>query len=246
MQPLRYELHCHSCVSPCGDDGMTPVMLCGMAKLAELDLLAVTDHNTAANLPAAEEACDAYGLLLLPGIEVTTEEEIHLLCYFPTVEAAQAMSTLLYEYLPDIPCDPDFFGNQLAMDSDDNIIDRPEKLLINAAALDLYRAKALAEQLGGLCIPAHLDKDSTSVLSVLGMMPEDLDFPCVEFRDPAKVQGFVDFGLLPPPKEVLTSSDAHRLEALGTAGGVLEHPEESFLWPLIKQRLERAEAQANG
>ena len=93
MQPLRYELHCHSCVSPCGDDGMTPVMLCGMAKLAELDLLAVTDHNSAANLPAAEEACDAYGLLLLPGIEVTTEEEIHLLCYFPTVEAAQAMGS---------------------------------------------------------------------------------------------------------------------------------------------------------
>ena len=238
MEPLRYELHCHSCASPCGDDSMTPVMLCGMAALEGIQLLAVTDHNCAANLPAAEEACAAYGLTLLPGIEVTTEEEIHLLCYFPTVEAAQAMGTLLYEYLPDIPCEPDFFGNQLVMDSDDNIIDRPEKLLINATLLDLARTKVLAEQLGGLCVPAHLDKDSTSVLSVLGIMPEELDFPCVEFRDPARVQRFVELGALPPPREVLTSSDAHRIEALGEAGGIMEHPEESFLWPLIRRRLE--------
>ena len=124
------------------------------------------------------------------------------------------------------------------MDSDDNIIDRPEKLLINATSLDLAHAKALAEQLGGLCVPAHLDKDSTSVLSVLGIMPEELDFPCVEFRDPAKVQHFVEWGALPPPKEVLTNSDAHRMEALGAAGGIMEHPEESFLWPLIRRRLE--------
>ena len=93
---------------------------------------------------------------------------------------------------------------------------------------------------GGICADCGRRNSAVCVLSVLGMMPEDLDFPCVEFRDPARVQRFVDLGVLPPPAEVLTSSDAHRMEALGTAGGVLEHPEQSFLWPLLKYRLELA------
>lgn len=234
--PLRYELHCHSCASPCADNDLTPATLCGLAKLAGVELLAITDHNCAANLPAAEAACAAYGLTLLPGLEVTTAEEIHLLCYFPTVEAALAMGNLAYQYLPEIPCDTRYFGDQLVMNEDDELLDKPQKLLINAISLDLYRTKALAEQLGGLCVPAHLDKDSTSILSVLGLMPEDLEFPCVEFRDPAKVPLFVARGQLPAPKEVLTSSDAHTAALLGSAHGTLE-PEASFLWPLLRRRL---------
>lgn len=234
---LRYDLHCHSCASPCGDNSMTPATLCGLAKLAGIQLLAVTDHNCAGSLPAAEAACAAYGLALLPGIEVTTAEEIHLLCYFSTVQAALAMGHELYERLPDVPCDTRFFGDQLIMDEDDVVLSRPEKLLINAVSLDLAGTKALAESLGGLCVPAHLDKDTTSVLSVLGTMPEELDFPCVEFRDPSRAAGFVAAGRMPPPREILTSSDAHTPEAIGTAGGRFE-PEDSYLWPLLKSRLQ--------
>ena len=73
------DLHIHSCLSPCGDDDMTPANICGMAKLKGLDVIAVADHNTARNLPAAKEACDAYEMLLLPAMEITTREEVHLL-----------------------------------------------------------------------------------------------------------------------------------------------------------------------
>ncbi len=232
--PLQYELHCHSCVSPCAENEMTPVTVCGLAKLAGIELLSITDHNSAANLPAAKLACDAYGLALLPGIEVTTAEEIHLLCYFPTVEAALEMGQQLYRLLPDIPCDARYFGEQLVMDEDDRIIDRPQKLLTNAAACNIARAKQMAEVLGGLAVPAHLDKDTTSVLSVLGFMPDEPVFPCVEMRHPEKADSLIASGRMPTPQEILVSSDAHQTDAIGSAGGQMQDPRRSYLWPLLK------------
>ena len=88
MSALRGDLHVHTCLSPCADDALTPAMAAGMAKLAGADVIAVTDHNSARNLPAAQAACQAYGLRLLPGVEVNTAEEIHLLCYFSRVKTA--------------------------------------------------------------------------------------------------------------------------------------------------------------
>ena len=97
------DLHIHSCLSPCGDEDMTPANICGMAKLKGLDAIAICDHNSARNLPAAQELCDAYGLLLLPGMEITTREEVHLLGYFETVEAALAFGEMLRGHLPNLP-----------------------------------------------------------------------------------------------------------------------------------------------
>ncbi|MEF9866230.1 MAG: PHP domain-containing protein, partial [Oscillospiraceae bacterium] len=102
---MLYDLHLHTCLSPCANEDMTPSTVAGMAKLAGADLIAVTDHNSALNLPAAQKACDAYGLRLLPGIEVNTAEEIHLLCYFPSVKAALCMSDIIYSSLPDFEYD---------------------------------------------------------------------------------------------------------------------------------------------
>ena len=116
------DLHIHSCLSPCGDEDMTPANICGMAKLKGLDAIAICDHNSARNLPAAQELCDAYGLLLLPGMEITTREEVHLLGYFETVEAALAFGEMLRGHLPNKKNKPQFFGRQLVMNSDDEII----------------------------------------------------------------------------------------------------------------------------
>ena len=88
MMELFADLHIHSCLSPCGDDEMTPGNILGMAVVKGLDMVAIADHNSALNLPAAQLIAEAYGVLLIPAIEITTREEVHMLGYFPSVDVA--------------------------------------------------------------------------------------------------------------------------------------------------------------
>ena len=129
------DLHIHSCLSPCGDLLMTPNNIVGMAFIKQLDAIAVCDHNTAENLPAVKEVADMMGVLLLPGMELTTREEAHMLAYFPDVDSALAFSRFVHEHLPPIANRPEFFGRQVIMNSQDEEVGEEEKLLISA--LDL-------------------------------------------------------------------------------------------------------------
>lgn len=229
---MTYDFHIHSCLSPCADDDMTPANIAGFAKLNGIEAIAVADHNSALNLPAVKRACDAYGVRLLPAIEANTSEEIHVLAYLPTVEAALKMGKVLYKSLPDFPYDREIWGRQLVMDEDDNILEEPGRLLTSATTLDLYEMKALCEALGGIAVPAHIDKDSTSLLSVLGFAPEDLPFQAYEIARPEHtLDKLVASGRFPPGQQLLTSSDAHCLSALP------DHPrtlaEDSCLWRLL-------------
>lgn len=230
--PLTYDLHLHSCLSPCGDNAMTPANIAGFARLNGIRLISLTDHNSAENLPYAQKACDAYGVKLLPGIEMNTAEEIHLLCYLPTVEAALALSREIYALLPDIPCDEAVFGEQIVMDEEDHELRRVEKLLVSACGMGLEAAAARCAALGGVAVPAHVDRESYSVLSVLGIMPEAPVFPAVEVHDPARLPPLVASGRLPDGYEILTSSDAHYLEDIATAPHTLA--EGSCLERLIR------------
>ncbi|MEG2770359.1 MAG: PHP domain-containing protein [Oscillospiraceae bacterium] len=229
---LNYDIHLHSCLSPCADNNMTPAAIAGFAKLAGIDVIAVTDHNTAENLPFVAEACKAYGIKMIPGIEVTTAEEIHVLCYFHSVNSALEMSKILYKSLPNIICNKKIYGEQIICNCDDENIGEVDKLLINATALSIYDIFELTKGFGGECVPAHIDRDSYSVLSVLGIMPEDLNPVAVELFNREKLQAFVNRGQIKPPKEVTTASDAHRLEDIATH--VLKADEESFLWQFVK------------
>lgn len=221
MSALRGDLHIHTCLSPCADDSLTPAMAAGMAKLAGADVMAVTDHNSARNLPAAQAACRAYGLRLLPGIEVNTAEEIHLLCYFPSVEAAMQFDALLYQALPALPYDEKIWGRQLVTDEEDNVLDKVEKLLTGAVSLTLAEAAARCRRMGGVPVPAHADADSYSVFSVLGGWPMDVDFELFEVKFPQRAEKLIAAGLLPAGKPMLTSSDAHCIEAVGSRMSIL-------------------------
>ena len=176
---MLYDLHMHSCLSPCAEDDMTPANIAGLAKLAGAELIAVTDHNAADNLPAVQCCCNAYGLRLLPGVEVNTAEEIHVLCYFKTVDTALEFGRLLYAALPEFPYDPAVWGRQLVMDENDEVLRTVDKLLTGAVSMDIYEVKAACEALGGVAVPAHVEKDSYALLSVLGFLPEDLPFAAV-------------------------------------------------------------------
>ena len=200
------DLHIHSCLSPCGDDESTPANICGMAKIKGLDIIAVCDHNTCRNLPAVKECCDAYGLLLLPGMELTTQEEVHMLCYFQDVETALVFSDEVKKHLPQKKNNPKFFGHQYVMDSDDNILAEEDALLIGATDLPLRKAAALCRAFSGVPVPAHINRGSNGLLINQGFMPEEPSFSAVEV-----------WRMLPCNEKILTgrhvlhSSDAHYL-----------------------------------
>ena len=203
------DLHIHSCLSPCADDDMTPANICGMAHIKGLQAIAVTDHNTARNLPYVKEAADYYGLILLPGIEVTTREEVHLLGYFRTVEEAVACGEVFSSHLPPMKNKPAFFGNQFVMNTDDEVVAVEDRMLIGATDLDLSQCTEIIRSHGGIAVPAHINRGSNGLLVNLGIMPEEPSFPVVEVARSLPVDARATAGRLQ-----LFSSDAHQLGAI--------------------------------
>lgn len=219
MPELFSDLHIHSCLSPCANDDMTPANICGMAALKGLQMIAVTDHNSARNLPTVKKCCDAYGLLMIPGMEITTREEVHLLGYFETVEQALEFSEFLRPHLPKAKNKPKFFGNQFIMDEDDNVIAEEDALLIGASDLRLSELTGLIRERGGVPVPAHINRGSNGLLINLGLMPDELSFTAVEVWRALPCAHTPQVG-----KVILHSSDAHQL------GDILE-PEISVSLP---------------
>ncbi|MBR6085064.1 MAG: PHP domain-containing protein [Spirochaetales bacterium] len=225
MIELFSDLHIHSCLSPCANDDMTPANICGMAALKGLQMIAVTDHNSARNLPAVKACCDAYGLLMIPGMEITTREEVHLLGYFETVGQALDFSEFLRPHMPPKKNKPQFFGNQYVMDEDDNIIAEEDELLIGASDLRLAELTKIIRERGGVPVPAHINRGSNGLLINLGMMPDELGFTAVEVWRTLPCAHTPQVG-----KVILHSSDAHNL------GDILE--------PEIKVSLPERSAEA--
>lgn len=214
MAKLSYDLHIHSCLSPCGDDDMTPANIVGMAKVIGLDLIALTDHSTCKNCPAFAAAAEAYGMKVLFGMELTTSEEVHVLCYFASLPDAMAFDALVYEQLPDIPNTPALFGNQYIYDENDQICGTEEKLLISATAIPFGRVYDLVSGFHGIMVPAHINKPTTSLLGNLGFIPPDSKFSCVEVKDLSQWDTLKEQFPYLKKCNVLSSSDAHDLNTL--------------------------------
>jgi len=217
MKKLFCDLHIHSCLSPCGDGLMTPNNIVGMAFIKQLDVIAVCDHNSARNLPAIKEVADMMGVLLLPGMELTTREEAHMLCYFRTVEACAAFGETVYAHLPPIPNNEKFFGRQQVMNAQDEEIAVEERLLISALDLGFEECEKLIHAAGGLCVPAHINRGSNGVLNALGFLPENARYDALEISrkvamPPVKLDGY----------RLLESSDAHYLENILEPEFILE------------------------
>ena len=219
---LFTDLHIHTCLSPCGDNDMTPGNVLGMAKLKGLDAVAISDHNSARNLPAAQVIADAYDLLLVPAIEITTSEEVHMLGYFPDVKTAVDFGEMLKIHLPPKKNKPGLFGEQRVMNEDDEIIAEEDALLIGATDLPLKECAALVRSVGGVPVPAHINRGSNGLLVNLGLMPEEPVFTTVEV-----------WRHLPCPMEpvegrhVLHSSDAHYLGDISEPEFMLHLKEKS-------------------
>ena len=212
MIPLYYDLHLHSCLSPCGDDDMTPANIAGMASIKGLDVIALTDHNSCRNCPAAMAHGRDYGVIVIPGMELCTSEEVHIICLFPALENALAFDEYVYEHMLPIKNTEDIFGKQQIVDENDEVTGTVENLLINATDIAFDDAFSLAASYGGIAYPAHVDKTSTSVLSNLGFVPPDSTFTCAEFHDLKNLHRIQKEHPYFLQCNIISSSDAHYLE----------------------------------
>ena len=206
---------------------MTPATIAGMCKLSGLDVAALTDHNTCGNCPAFCAAAEAYGLLAIPGMELCTLEEVHVVCLLPDLDRAMAFSAEVYGRLVPLPNDPAIFGPQVYMDADDNVLGEEGRMLAGASTIGVYEVRELVERYGGVAYPAHIDRPSFSLLSNLGLWDAELGFPLAEVSR-ACPPDFLRTRRDLRGVNAIPASDAHYLEQIpGSARDAMEVPARS-------------------
>lgn len=216
---MTVDLHVHSCLSPCADDSMTPALIAGIAALNSINAVALTDHNSCENYGAFEKAARAYGVLPVPAMELTTSEEVHILCYFSCADSARAFSDYVFTTLPEIKPDPVFFGKQLKVDENDEITGMVEQKLLSAASgIGVYDLARLSEKYGFFAVPAHIDKPSFSLLSNLGFYDPSMGFSLFEVSARGDARALIKTNRELCGMKYITGSDAHSVESLPDEG----------------------------
>ncbi|MBM4352614.1 MAG: hypothetical protein FJ109_02280 [Deltaproteobacteria bacterium] len=227
----RADPHIHTCLSPCGDLDMHPREIVRQALQVGLDLIAVCDHNHAGNAAsvtraaAALEAAAGSRLVVLPGIEVCTVEEVHLVALLPTLQAAAQLQAACLDTLTALN-DPDAFGLQVLADEDGGVDGFEKRLLLAATSFSLEEAVRRIRCLDGLVILAHADREAFGILGQLGFVPPSLDFDAAEATSAAAVENVA--AALPRGRPVIATSDAHLLHEIGRRFTVVEGGPPSF------------------
>lgn len=204
---LYYDLHIHSALSPCSDNDMTPNNIVNMSIIKGLDVIAVTDHNSCGNVRAVMAAAGD-NLIVIPGMEVETSEEIHMVCYFKNVDDADRMWEIVRSHMMPVKNREEIYGEQLYMNEEDEVTGKEEILLVSATTLDIYEVVNCAKECGGIAVPAHIDRSSFSVLSNLGFLPDDLKVNTLEItkKNRTKMENYYK------KYQIISNSDAHYLE----------------------------------
>ena len=207
MRKVRADLHLHTCLSPCADDMMQTAAIIEQAKQVGLDMIGICDHNSAENIRAMMKAGERQGLAVIPGVEVTSREEVHILGLFNTEQDLMRLQDVIYENLPG-QNDEEAFGPQLVIDENDNVVGQNSRLLIGATTLTLEQVIDAIHQFAGLAVASHVDRQRFSLIGQLGFIPNGLKLDAVEVSNPSSAGQ--EYGY-----PVVTSSDAHFLEDIG-------------------------------
>jgi predicted metal-dependent phosphoesterase TrpH len=239
MKSFTYDLHVHSCLSPCADNDNTPNNIAGMAVISGIDILALTDHNTSMNCPAFFKAAERYGIIPIAGMELTTSEDVHAVCLFRTLEAAMSFGELVDSRRFHIKNDPSIFGKQLIVNENDEVCGEEEFLLINAVDMSLDEAYKEVLSRGGVCYPAHIDRSSNGIISMLGDFPPEPEFTAFELNDASSLESCLEKHAVlreRMPAHV-ASSDAHYLTDISEEGFAIEIADEPYSSNLVRNRL---------
>lgn len=224
---LFYDFHIHSCLSPCASPDMTPGNIVGMAQVMGLDMVAVTDHNSCKNVPAVLRCAEGTSLLVVPGMEVETKEEVHILCLFETMESLAAFGGIVEDNLLKIPNKAEIFGEQVIMDENDCVLGTYPDLLITATNLSIGDVLMLCREHGGVPVPAHIDREANSIITNLGFIAPEYGFHTVEIsKNMTKKDVLKKYSYLEKYK-FIESSDAHSLEDMAERKSHINLPEKS-------------------
>lgn len=217
LRRLRADLHIHTCLSPCGELTMSPRAIVDRARAAGLDVIAVTDHNTTENAAAVIRAARGTALAVLPGIELTTAEEAHLLGLFDAGADLGLFQAAVSRNLPDAPAGKKFVQEQVLVDAEDYVTGFSPHSLFGATSFPVQEAVDLIHGFGGLVIASHIDRESFSIVSQLGFIPPGLDLEAVEISPrltiPEARKTLGPFGPFP----MVRFSDAHQPSEIGRA-----------------------------
>lgn len=239
MSRYYCDLHIHSCLSPCGDEDMTPGNIVGMAQLNGLGIIALTDHNSTKNCPAFFKIAKANGIIPVAGMELTTAEDVHVVCLFRNLEDAMAFGEFVESKRIRIRNRPDVFGNQQITDENDEVCGEETNLLINAVDLSIDEAYDEVQRRGGVCYPAHIDRSANGIVSMLGDFPPEPPFTAFELNDIDSLENCLErFPILRERGLVhVASSDAHYLPDIADPGFALELEDEPYSSDLVRNRL---------
>ena len=216
---------------------MTPNNIVGMAVLAGLNIVALTDHNSAKNCPAFFKAAKRNGIIPVAGMELTTAEDIHLVCLFEHLEAALEFDNFVSSHRILVPNRVDIFGEQLILDENDDVIGVDDHFLPNATDIMIDDAPRFVREHAGICYPAHIDREANGVISTLGIFPDNPLFKCAEFHDAEKKEEYLESYPEVKKRKILVSSDAHYLWDIRDKSAFLEINDEPYSSALVRQEL---------
>ncbi|MDD2279247.1 MAG: PHP domain-containing protein [Bacteroidales bacterium] len=228
MQIYKADLHIHTVLSPCGDLDMSPRNIVEMAKARNIDIIAITDHNSTLHGPVIRKLAKPLGISVIYGAEVTTREEAHCLCLFDTDAQREKFQEYIDLNLPNIPNDPQRFGYQVVVNENDEILYEIEPLLINGLNVGINDIERTVHALGGLFIPAHIDRPRYSIISQLGFVPPDLKFDALEIFWKTNSSDLLSQHSYLSNPVLIKNSDAHFLDQIGQTFTSYQMAEPTF------------------
>lgn len=208
---LFCDFHIHSCLSPCSDNDMTPGNIVAMASLKGLDAIAITDHQTCGNVKSAIKFGKEFDVIVIPGMELETAEEVHVICLFPSIDDALNFEKIIKQTLPIIKNRSDIFGDELYYDEYDEIEGTEENLLLVASTISYDDIFILVKKNNGICYPAHVDRDSYSALTTFGMLPDNNNCNFIEISSKCDIKNLLSTHPELNKYKFIHSSDAHTL-----------------------------------
>lgn len=225
---IYYDFHIHTALSPCGNEDMNPSNIINMSLLKGLDAIAITDHNSILNCLPCIEAAENKDIIVIPGVEIQSKEEVHLLCLFKSLESAEVFYKEIIENdLKEIN-KVDFFGNQYIFDKNSKIVGEEEKLLITSINMTIKQINLKVKDLDGVVIPAHIDKKNYSIISNLGFIPLDLDVKTIEISNKCDVHELINKNEYLSKYRIIKNSDAHYLGDISEGLNYIEVEEKSI------------------
>lgn len=228
MNKYRADLHIHTVLSPCGDIEMSPVKIIENARNNGLDIIGITDHNTTRHCKLISKLAKPQGIFVLMGAEITTREEVHCLTFFENDDHLSDFQIYLEKHLPPVPNDNRKFGYQVVVDENEKVIEEIEYLLLSALDQSIEQVEKKVHSLGGIFIPAHIDRPGFSIISQLGFIPDDLSIDGIEISANCKIESVSQILGKYKHKAILRNSDAHFQEQIGKAFTVFEMENCSF------------------